>query len=80
MHIEIDDDLADKITIQTLFQSLQINREMSEELLAKESLENYEAIDLADQLTTIKHLEAVLAHYMNAEDYEALVGKKFPVR
>ena len=80
MYIEIDDDLADKITIQTLFESLQINREMSEELLAKESLENYEAIDLADQLTTIKHLEAVLAYYMNVEDYEALVGKKFPTR
>lgn len=80
MHIEIDDDLADKITVQNLFESLQVNRDMSQELMTKESLENYEAIDLADQLKIIKHLEAVLAHYLLANEYENLVGKKYPTR
>ena len=80
MHIEIDDDLADKITVQNLFESLQVNRDMSQELMTKESLENYEAIDLADQLKIIKHLEAVLSHYLPANEYENLVGKKYPTR
>lgn len=78
MHIVIDDDLADKITVQTLLESLKTNREMSEELMAKDSLENYEAIDLADQLKTIKNLEAVLAYYLPYHEYESIVGEKYP--
>ena len=78
MNIVIDDDLADKITIQNLLESLEINREQSAELMAKEVLENYEAIDLADQLKAIKALEYVLSLYMTAYEYEARVGKKMP--
>ena len=78
MNIVIDDDLADKITVQTLLESLEINREQSAELMAKDVLENYEAIDLADQLKAIKALEYVLSLYMTASEYEARVGKKLP--
>lgn len=78
MNIVIDDDLADKITVQNLLESLEINREQSAELMAKDVLENYEAIDLADQLKAIKALEYVLSLYMTASEYEARVGKKLP--
>lgn len=78
MNIVIDDDLADKITIQNLLESLEINREQSAELMARDVLENYEAIDLADQLKAIKALEYVLSLYMTASEYEARVGKKLP--
>lgn len=76
MNIKIDDDLADMITIQNLLESLECNREMSAELMAKPELENYEAIDLADQLKIIKNLEAVLAYYIPHHEYESIVGKK----
>ena len=79
MNIHIDDDLADKITIQNLLNSLQICREQSAELMERESLENFEAQDLANDLRAIRHYEAVLSYYMTAEDYENRVGKKFPV-
>lgn len=79
MNIHIDDDLADKITIQNLLSSLQICREQSAELMERESLENFEAQDLANDLRAIRHYEAVLSYYMTAEDYENRVGKKFPV-
>lgn len=78
MNIVIDDDLADKITVQNLLESLEINREQSAELMARDVLENYEAIDLADQLKAIKALEYVLSLYMTASEYEARVGKKMP--
>ncbi len=78
MNIVIDDDLADKITVQNLLESLEINREQSAELMARDVLENYEAIDLADQLKAIKALEYVLSLYMTASEYEARVGKKLP--
>lgn len=78
MNLKLDDDLVDRITVQNLIDALILNREMSEELMEKESLENFEAIDLADQLKLIKNIEAVLAYYMTAEDYENRVGKKFP--
>lgn len=78
MHIVIDDDLADKITIQNLLNSLQICREQSAELMEKESLENFEAQDLAADLRAIRHYEAVLSYYMTADEYELRVGKKFP--
>lgn len=79
MNIHIDDDLADKITIQNLLSSLQICREQSAELMERESLENFEAQDLANDLRAIRHYEAVLSYYMTVEDYENRVGKKFPV-
>lgn len=79
MNIHIDDDLADKITIQNLLTSLCICREQSAELMERESLENFEAQDLANDLRAIRHYEAVLSYYMTAEDYENRVGKKFPV-
>lgn len=78
MHISIDDDLADKITIQNLLLSLQINRDQSEELLNKSILEPYESQDLADQLRAIRHYEMVLSYYMTPEEYETRVGKKMP--
>lgn len=78
MNIVIDDDLADKITIQNLLESLEINREQSAELMARDVLENYEAIDLADQLKAIKALEYVLSLYMTASEYETRIGKKMP--
>ena len=78
MNLKLDDDLVDRITVQNLIDALILNREMSEELMEKESLENFEAIDLADQLKLIKNIEAVLAYYIVAEDYENRVGKKFP--
>lgn len=78
MHIVIDDDLADKITIQNLLNSLQICRKQSAELLEKESLENFEAQDLADDIRAIRHYEAVLSYYMTPDEYERRVGKKMP--
>lgn len=78
MNITIDDDLADKITVNNLLQSLQICREQAAELMEKESLENFEAQDLADDLRAIRHYEAVLSYYMTASEYEQRVGKKFP--
>ena len=78
MNIHIDDDLADKITVNNLLQSLQICREQSAELMEKDSLENYEAQDLAADLRAIRHYEAVLSYYMTADEYERRVGKKMP--
>lgn len=78
MNIAIDDDLADKITVQNLLRSLEICREQSAELLEKESLENFEAQDLAADLRAIRHYEAVLSYYMTADEYERRVGKKMP--
>lgn len=78
MNIHIDDDLADKITIQNLLSSLQICRDQSAELMDRESLEVFEAMDLADNLSAIRHYEAILSYYMTADDYENRVGKKFP--
>jgi hypothetical protein len=78
MILNIDDDLADKITIQNLLQSLQINRDQSEELLNKSILEPYESQDLADQLRAIRHYEMVLSYYMTPGEYEVRVGKKMP--
>ncbi len=78
MNIHIDDDLADKITIQNLLASLQICRDQSAELMDRESLEVFEAMDLADNLSAIRHYEAILSYYMTADDYENRVGKKFP--
>lgn len=78
MIIHIDDDLADKITVNNLLQSLKICREQSAELMEKDSLENYEAQDLADDLRAIRHYEAVLSYFMCKTDYELRVGKKFP--
>lgn len=78
MNINIDDDLADKITIQNLLTSLEICRQQSTELMERDSLENFEAQDLANNLREIKHYEAVLSYYMTVTDYENRVGKKFP--
>ena len=78
MNIHIDDDLADKITVENLLQMLHICRDQSDELMAKDSLENYEACDLAHNLRSIKHYEAVLSYFMTSGDYERRVGKKFP--
>lgn len=78
MNIAIDDDLADKITVQNLLRSLEICREQSAELLEKDSLENFEAQDLAADLRAIRHYEAVLSYYMTADEYERRVGKKMP--
>ena len=58
MDIIIDDDLADKITVQNLLDSYKLNQELSQELMAKDSLENYEAVDLANQLKIIRHIHA----------------------
>lgn len=78
MNIHIDDDLADKITVNNLLSSLQICREQAAELMERESLENFEAQDLANDLRAIRHYEAVLSYYMCKTDYEMRVGKKFP--
>lgn len=78
MNIHIDDDLADKITVNNLLQSLNICREQSKELLEKDYLESFESQDLANDLRIIRHLEATLAHFMTASEYERRVGKKFP--
>lgn len=78
MNIVIDDDLADKITVQNLLSSLLTCREQAAELMEKESLENFEAQDLANDLRAIRHYEAVLSYYMTANEYEMRVGKKFP--
>lgn len=78
MNIAIDDDLADKITVQNLLRSLEICREQSAELLEKDSLENFEAQDLAADLRAIRHYEAVLSYYMTSDEYERRVGKKMP--
>lgn len=78
MNIHIDDDLADKITVNNLLQSLNICREQSKELLEKDYLESFESQDLANDLRAIRHYEAVLSYFMTPEEYERRVGKKFP--
>lgn len=78
MILNIDDDLADKITVNNLLESLQICREQSAELMEKEVLENYEAIDLANHIKDARTLESALAYFLDANEYELRVGKKFP--
>ena len=78
MNIIIDDDLADKITIQNLLTSLNICRAQADELMSKETLENFEAVDLANDIRAIRHYEAVLSYYLTASEYELRVGKKMP--
>jgi hypothetical protein len=79
MLLKIDDHIADEITVQNLLAALAINREQSQELLAKESdLETYESQDLADQLRTCRHLEHTIAYFLTAEEFERRVGKKYP--
>lgn len=79
MKLEIDDNIADEITVQNLLAALAVNREQSEELLAKETvLEVYESQDLADQIRTCRYLEYVIAYFLTAEEFERRVGKKPP--
>lgn len=76
MNLHIDDILADKITVENILNMLHSNRKLADKLLAKDSLEAFEACNLANNLKLIKHFEAVLSFFMSSDDYELRVGKK----
>jgi len=79
MKLQIDDKIADEITVQNLLAALSVNREQSNKLLDKESvLELYESQDLGNQIRICRHLEYVIAYFLTAEEFERRVGKKPP--